>query len=558
MADQTTHLDTLSAAQSQKEVTANNLFDAASPSATLGRRADTTEDLTWGYYGGAYLLEDGTVVRLSNGTIALTPSATNYLMFNATGSPVGVVLSTSGWIADLVRLYQITTDSDSVTDYLDWRAMGGSGGGGGGGQPLDATLTAFAALTIANHSLTIGTGADAFNQVTFAANRFPARASTGNLEAKTITDQALALLDDSTAQAQRTTIGAAAALTSGTTITTSRAVAAGDIDKVTVVDTSGGDVVLTVDNGVFTAAEMLAGFRRSGANDLTIVAGTSTVNNPTGILAQDGDTIFLLSTAANVVSLQGDEKIRRLSAVLPTDDTFQGDTITGLVSASALTQWDAVYVTGLSRVARADADAGGSPDATAAPARGLVTTTVGGADVAVSVLTRGIVRNDAWTWTPGENIYLSGTAGGLTQTAPDGVVQPVGWAAAADIAVFDFSSGAATGTDPYDAGGGCTGVPAVSLVLMHYPFPRTVVFPSGLTSSRGVAGTAATAQADFDIRRNGGSVGTMRFAAAATTASFIMASATTFFPGDILTVVAPASPDATLADVGFALAGTRI
>lgn len=74
-------------------------------------------------------------------------------------------------------------------------------------QPLDGTLTAFAALTIAANSLTIGTGADAFSQTTFAANRFPARASTGNLEAKTITDFGLSLVDDANAAAAQSTLG---------------------------------------------------------------------------------------------------------------------------------------------------------------------------------------------------------------------------------------------------------------------------------------------------------------------------------------------------------------
>lgn len=74
-------------------------------------------------------------------------------------------------------------------------------------QPLDATLTAFAALTIAANSLTVGTGADAFSQTTFAANTFPARASAGNLVAKTITDFALTILDDADAAAIRTTLG---------------------------------------------------------------------------------------------------------------------------------------------------------------------------------------------------------------------------------------------------------------------------------------------------------------------------------------------------------------
>lgn len=74
-------------------------------------------------------------------------------------------------------------------------------------QPLDATLTAMAALTIAASSLTIGTGADAFSQTTFAANTFPARASTGDLVAKSITDFGLSLVDDADASAARTTLG---------------------------------------------------------------------------------------------------------------------------------------------------------------------------------------------------------------------------------------------------------------------------------------------------------------------------------------------------------------
>jgi hypothetical protein len=35
-----------------------------------------------------------------------------------------------------------------------------------------------------------------------------------------------------------------------------------------------------------------------------------------------------------------------------------------------------------------------------------------------------------------------------------------------------------------------------------------------------------------------------------------MTSATTFAPGDVLTIAAPASPDATLANLAWTLAGT--
>lgn len=112
-------------------------------------------------------------------------------------------------------------------------------------------------------------------------------------------------------------------------------------------------------------------------------------------------------------------------------------------------------------------------------------------------------------------------------------------------------------SEPYDVGGACAGVPAASLVIVRYPTPRAVVFPASLTSSQGAAAVAATAQTDFDILKNGVSFGTMRFAAAGTVATFISAAGATFAAGDVLTIVSPASPDATLADIGFSLAGTR-
>lgn len=77
-----------------------------------------------------------------------------------------------------------------------------------GAQPVDATLTALAGADWAANALPIGSGADTVAQVSFAANTFPARASTGNLVAKTITDFALTLLDDTTAANARTTLGA--------------------------------------------------------------------------------------------------------------------------------------------------------------------------------------------------------------------------------------------------------------------------------------------------------------------------------------------------------------
>lgn len=109
---------------------------------------------------------------------------------------------------------------------------------------------------------------------------------------------------------------------------------------------------------------------------------------------------------------------------------------------------------------------------------------------------------------------------------------------------------------PVDFGGTYRGVFAASVVIMRLPMVRTITFPASMTGSQGVLGTATTAQTDFDLQKNAVSFGTMRFAAAATTATFIAASPTSFSAGDVLTVVAPGTPDVTAADLGFLLAGT--
>src|SRR5215831_4648 len=102
-----------------------------------------------------------------------------------------------------------------------------------------------------------------------------------------------------------------------------------------------------------------------------------------------------------------------------------------------------------------------------------------------------------------------------------------------------------------------TGPTTANLVVQRFVFAGTVMFPAGLTGSQGTAGVAATATTSYSIKKNGANVGTMIFAAGATAATFSMASATTFMAGDILTVVAPASPDATLANLAWTLVGSQ-
>jgi hypothetical protein len=117
MASSTTNLDTLSSSQAQKEVTANALFDAGSPATLFGRRASTTSGLTWGYYGGI-LTVDGVLTSISNGTVALSASTTNYVESNRAGT---VSKNTTGFTAGRIPLYTIVTGASSVTSYTDHR-----------------------------------------------------------------------------------------------------------------------------------------------------------------------------------------------------------------------------------------------------------------------------------------------------------------------------------------------------------------------------------------------------------------------------------------------------
>lgn len=99
------------------------------------------------------------------------------------------------------------------------------------------------------------------------------------------------------------------------------------------------------------------------------------------------------------------------------------------------------------------------------------------------------------------------------------------------------------------------GKPTAGLVLQSYVFTAPMMIPAGLSGSQGAATTAATTAATFNIAKNGTNIGTMTFAASATTATFSMNFATDFNTGDVLTILAPATPDATLADLAWTIMG---
>jgi len=124
MSDSATNLDTISTAQSQKEVTANAADDAESPASFGGRRASTTTGTTWGYYGGKYIAGGASpaITMLANGTIALTVSNTNYVEFDPVAGTVSA--NTTAFTAGRVPLYTVVVGSSTITSYTDQRCWG--------------------------------------------------------------------------------------------------------------------------------------------------------------------------------------------------------------------------------------------------------------------------------------------------------------------------------------------------------------------------------------------------------------------------------------------------
>lgn len=160
-------------------------------------------------------------------------------------------------------------------------------------QPLDATLTALAGLTIAANTITIGTGADAFSQTSFAANTFPARASTGNIAAQPITDFGLSLVDDADAATARTTLGlgALATVTPGSGIATFLGTpSSANLIAAMTDETGTGSLVFSV-SPTFTGT--------IGAENLTLTGNLSVQGNTT-IGNASGDTLTLHAAAWSI------------------------------------------------------------------------------------------------------------------------------------------------------------------------------------------------------------------------------------------------------------------
>lgn len=112
---------------------------------------------------------------------------------------------------------------------------------------------------------------------------------------------------------------------------------------------------------------------------------------------------------------------------------------------------------------------------------------------------------------------------------------------------------------PFDVHAFYPGLPSSSAKVLRVPLARAVSFAANFAGSRFTASANAAATTVFDVQKNGSSIGSISIASGGTTATFTTTSGTlkTFAAGDVLAIIAPATPDTTLTDPGFVLVGTR-
>jgi Right handed beta helix region len=107
---------------------------------------------------------------------------------------------------------------------------------------------------------------------------------------------------------------------------------------------------------------------------------------------------------------------------------------------------------------------------------------------------------------------------------------------------------------------GIGGKPAAGQLVGIYTAAASFIFPANFASpnSYGSCGTNPTATATYSIYKNGSLIGNVAVSTSGVfTFTTVGGTSVTFNAGDRLTIVAPGSQDATMADVGMTLVGTR-
>jgi hypothetical protein len=238
----------------------------------------------------------------------------------------------------------------------------------------------------------------------------------------------------STAADARTNLGAQASLTFGISNTNAVKIDAADVaDNEYARFTANGlesrtaaEVAADIEGSIDAVGTLAAGAISSGFGNIDI--GSSTFDTTgavsTGDLSPAGD---IAVADAKYIKLGGS----RMATAEPATNSTGYGVVIGFDSAGSVSAGDAVYINSSGKVARANAQVGSVTD----PVIGIATNAGASDGDDVYVLTHGIWRMDAETFTAGDPVYLGESAGALTATAPstDGdYVQRIGIAVSDD------------------------------------------------------------------------------------------------------------------------------
>lgn len=159
--------------------------------------------------------------------------------------------------------------------------------------------------------------------------------------------------------------------------------------------------------------------------------------------------------------------------------------------------------------------------------------------------------------------HLTALSLSTTQIALNGMVWPTASGAANSVLRVSSTNNqlewvSADSLAPYDLASAINGKPAANAVVLNFVAARSFTIPAGMVGSRAKSTVNATATTVFTIKKNGANVGTLTFAAANSTGVFAMATQTSFVEGDVLSMSAPATADATLADIAYTIVAKTV
>jgi len=153
-------MQNISPSQVSAEVPINENFQSLIHQEVYGKKQSTTSGLTWGYWGGRW-----SGFLLADGTLALTASATNYIVVLLTTGAISVSTAATNWNnrLDYCRVYRVTTNATAVTATEDHRAGKGGVHGGINGATEGYTVATLPAGTVGQRAYVTDATAPSWN-----------------------------------------------------------------------------------------------------------------------------------------------------------------------------------------------------------------------------------------------------------------------------------------------------------------------------------------------------------------------------------------------------------